>query len=261
MNANFSADRAMRGKHSPIWMPGTLVAIGLNSPRISAGALGLDLPHVLVRRSAAQEDIDECLVAGAGQILCGLGPKDIGQRERGGSEREGANPDEVPAANAIAEPYTTDRNVQHVELPRERGCCRWGPTPAKPERSTLGPIGKDTPVFGRSQYKGASNPPQTAEATMSAEVPAHVLDLLQSSILPQSATSSNSSTAARGRPATWMGGSRRVTRSSPMVGFATTATFRAGGPRGAATRTWASGGGSRSSPPSPDQGRRLPGSR
>src|SRR5206468_5668005 len=33
--------RACRGRCSPIWMPGTLVAIGLNSPRTSTGALGL----------------------------------------------------------------------------------------------------------------------------------------------------------------------------------------------------------------------------
>ena len=43
-------------------MPGTFVAIGLNSPRISDGRLGLDLPHVLVRRTAAQEDVDHRLV-------------------------------------------------------------------------------------------------------------------------------------------------------------------------------------------------------
>ena len=33
--------RAVRGISSPTWMPGTLVAIGLNSPRTSAGASGL----------------------------------------------------------------------------------------------------------------------------------------------------------------------------------------------------------------------------
>ena len=32
------AGRRSCGKTSPIWMPGTLVAIGLNSPRISTGA-------------------------------------------------------------------------------------------------------------------------------------------------------------------------------------------------------------------------------
>ena len=31
---------AIFGKHSPIWMSGTLVAIGLNGPRIFAGASG-----------------------------------------------------------------------------------------------------------------------------------------------------------------------------------------------------------------------------
>src|SRR5262245_35237769 len=38
MNVNWSAEAAILGKHSPIWMPGTFVAIGLNSPRISDGA-------------------------------------------------------------------------------------------------------------------------------------------------------------------------------------------------------------------------------
>ena len=31
---------ANRGSNSQIWMPGTAVEIGLNSPRYSAGALG-----------------------------------------------------------------------------------------------------------------------------------------------------------------------------------------------------------------------------
>ena len=71
MTANLSMRAAICGKDSPIWMPGTLVAMGLNSPRISAGASGLDLPHVLVGRAAAQEDVDDRLVprgrgAGAG---------------------------------------------------------------------------------------------------------------------------------------------------------------------------------------------------
>ena len=49
------------GKTSPIWMPGTLVEIGLKLAADLRGGLGLDLPHVLVRRSAAQEDVDHRL--------------------------------------------------------------------------------------------------------------------------------------------------------------------------------------------------------
>src|SRR5215510_2770831 len=41
MMANLSIILAMRGKSSQIWMPGTLVEIGLNSPRTSIGAFGL----------------------------------------------------------------------------------------------------------------------------------------------------------------------------------------------------------------------------
>ena len=37
---NLSIIRAMRGNSSQISMPGTLVAIGRKSPRISAGAFG-----------------------------------------------------------------------------------------------------------------------------------------------------------------------------------------------------------------------------
>src|ERR1041384_1190372 len=40
MITNLSIIRAMRGKSSQIWMPGTLVEIGRNSPRISEGELG-----------------------------------------------------------------------------------------------------------------------------------------------------------------------------------------------------------------------------
>ena len=40
MTATLSIRVARRGKTSPIWIPGTLVAIGLNSPRISSGAVG-----------------------------------------------------------------------------------------------------------------------------------------------------------------------------------------------------------------------------
>ena len=41
MTANRSIRCAMPGSSSQIWMPGTRVLIGLNSPRISAGASGL----------------------------------------------------------------------------------------------------------------------------------------------------------------------------------------------------------------------------
>ncbi len=40
MMANLSIIVAIRGKCSQIWMPGTFVSIGLNSPRNSVGASG-----------------------------------------------------------------------------------------------------------------------------------------------------------------------------------------------------------------------------
>ena len=53
---------ASRGSSSQISMPGTLVAIGSNSPRISLGASDLEVVHVLMRRAAAQVDHDHRLV-------------------------------------------------------------------------------------------------------------------------------------------------------------------------------------------------------
>ncbi len=41
MKTNLSAICAMRGKCSQMRMPGTLVSMGLNSPRMSTGASGL----------------------------------------------------------------------------------------------------------------------------------------------------------------------------------------------------------------------------
>ena len=38
ITAHWCISAAIRGKHSPIWMPGTLVSMGRNSPRISTGA-------------------------------------------------------------------------------------------------------------------------------------------------------------------------------------------------------------------------------
>ena len=40
MTANLSAWRAVRGRCSQTWIPGTFVGIGLKVPRISAGASG-----------------------------------------------------------------------------------------------------------------------------------------------------------------------------------------------------------------------------
>ena len=69
MNANLSAIPAMRGKHLADLNAGD---VGLDRIELAADLLrrlGLDLPHVLVGWAAAEEDIDERLVAGARQVL------------------------------------------------------------------------------------------------------------------------------------------------------------------------------------------------
>ena len=62
IGTNLSIIAAIRGKCSQISMPGTLVLIGLNSPRISAGRVHLQIEEVLMRRPARQEDHDDRLV-------------------------------------------------------------------------------------------------------------------------------------------------------------------------------------------------------
>ena len=48
---------------SPIWVPGILVLIGLNSPRMLDGRIGLGIPDIDVGRPALQEDHDHVLGA------------------------------------------------------------------------------------------------------------------------------------------------------------------------------------------------------
>ena len=50
MIASLSIIFACSGRCSQIWMPGTFVVIGLNSPRISAGRVRLHVVAVDVRR-------------------------------------------------------------------------------------------------------------------------------------------------------------------------------------------------------------------
>jgi hypothetical protein len=65
--------------------------------------LGLDLPQVLVRRPAAQEDVDDRLVAGARlDAGPGLGAVDVRQGERAGAE--GADAQEATPRDAVAVP-------------------------------------------------------------------------------------------------------------------------------------------------------------
>ena len=83
--AALSIRPASRGKTSQISTPGTLVAIGLNSPRISAGASGLRSNVSWCGRAAGQEDVDHGLVAEPARSgpRLGPGPRTPPRRGRG----------------------------------------------------------------------------------------------------------------------------------------------------------------------------------
>ena len=108
-------------------MPGTLVAIGLNSPRISFGRFGLDVPHVLVRRAAAEEDVDDRLVLRAAEgiffLRGGFRAKDVRKRQVHRAERERTDLEEIPAADAVAEPDRSEGKSEHNWTSSLR---RWG---------------------------------------------------------------------------------------------------------------------------------------
>ena len=68
------------------------------------GGLGLDVPHVLVRRPAAEEDVDHRLVR---RFLrrgrpAGLGADEVGEGQGGGPERQPADLEEPAPADAVA---------------------------------------------------------------------------------------------------------------------------------------------------------------
>ena len=56
--ASWSARAARPGRCSQIRMPGTAVSIGLNSPRIAVGRLGLHVERVVLAQPAAEQDHD-----------------------------------------------------------------------------------------------------------------------------------------------------------------------------------------------------------
>ena len=89
---------ARRGRCSPIWMPGTLVAIGLNSPRTSAGAFGLRSNGVLVGQAARQVDHDDRLRRCVPD--CCFGAEQLRQRQA--AEGQAADLEEGAARQAVA---------------------------------------------------------------------------------------------------------------------------------------------------------------
>ena len=68
----------MRGKTSQIWMPGTLVLIGLNSPRISPGASVL-MSHMSWCGGPPPRKMLMTALCGADVSRPGFGAEDVGQ--------------------------------------------------------------------------------------------------------------------------------------------------------------------------------------
>jgi hypothetical protein len=114
MMANLSIIFAMRGKSSQIWMPGTFVLMGRNSPRISDGALGFrsNMSRCEGRR---QEDVDDGLMGGAGLGL-GFEGEEAGERQaaRGHAAdlQEGAPGHRGPVG--VLPPVQSTQKVQHL---------------------------------------------------------------------------------------------------------------------------------------------------
>ncbi len=94
---------------SPIEMPGTVVAIGLNSPRYSTGAVGLHVPRVDGAQPAVEEDEDQGNVAGrrlpsGRRGLCDRpGLKQARQRQAHAGQARDPQPEEIPADDPVAE--------------------------------------------------------------------------------------------------------------------------------------------------------------
>ena len=119
MQASLSHMRACSGKCSQICTPGTLVSIGLNSPRNSVGRVGLEVVHVHVRRAAGQVDHDGGLWPGR-RWPAGHGRVRPASRSMSASVRPAPNApilQEVAAADAVAETLLRTPEGQHVIPP------------------------------------------------------------------------------------------------------------------------------------------------
>src|SRR5262245_15580950 len=89
------------------------------------GCVGLEVPHVLMRRPAAQENIDYGLVR----------MRAAGHRFRAGNLREiqvvsakrkCTDLEKGPSGNAVAQPLRTAEDRQHEETLSDKGVCRAG---------------------------------------------------------------------------------------------------------------------------------------
>ena len=99
--ANLSAHLASLGRCSQISMPATLVSIGLNSPRIFGGGVGLEVEGVHVRRAAAQIDVDRRATFGGSDFPGLRHPQVTGKRKTEAADRPDLK--EIAAMHAVAE--------------------------------------------------------------------------------------------------------------------------------------------------------------
>ena len=99
--ASLSIIAASFGNSSQIWMPGTFVLIGLNSPRISAGASGLRSHMSWCGGPPGKKTLisDLCVAPNA---LLSLGSQKRRQRQPAGDRT--ADDQEISSREAVAEP-------------------------------------------------------------------------------------------------------------------------------------------------------------
>jgi hypothetical protein len=77
-----------------------------------------DVPHVLMRGTTAEENVDQPFMASAGKrVLSRFRSEQIPQRPVNTSKRKRPNRQERSAADTIAEAGCTDGNVQHTVGP------------------------------------------------------------------------------------------------------------------------------------------------
>src|SRR5262249_16740852 len=65
------------------------------------GSVGLDLPHILMRRAASKEDVDDGLVR-TPRARAAFGTKDVRERQSAGTEAQHPDFEEAAARNPVA---------------------------------------------------------------------------------------------------------------------------------------------------------------
>ena len=89
---------------------------------------GLDVPHILMRRPAAEEDIDDGFVPTAGRSAvansASFSPEDVSKIKAGSANAEGANAQETTARDAVTEAICLTEDGEHgVCSPFAEGNC------------------------------------------------------------------------------------------------------------------------------------------